>query len=103
MSIELIIFLALWLVPTEIIFFKYARYNFDTFIEGKLFSIFLGFFLSFILFGIPALVATGIELENVEDAIGNIFYVWYYGVSLIITLFFGANYLIYKKGEKNEQ
>ena len=103
MSIELTMFFVLWFVSTEFIFFKYIRYDFDGFMHEKILSIFLGFFLSFILFGIPAIVATGMGVKNVEDIIGNIFYVWYYGVFLIIGLFFDVNYLIYKKGEKNEQ
>lgn len=97
MNIELIIFFVLWLVLTEVMFFRYIRYNLDSFIEAKLLAIFLGFILSFFLFGLPATVAVGVAEA---DAVGNIFYVWYYGVSLIITLFFGINYLVYKKSKK---
>ena len=99
MSIELIIFLVLWLISTEVILFTYAKYEFDSFFEGKIISIFLGFIIVFFLFGFPAMAATRFTIS--EEAVGNIIYVWYYGIMLAIALFFGVNYLIYRKVNKN--
>jgi len=100
MNIELIIFLVLWVISTEIVFFKFTIDEFDTFIGSKLMSIFVGFVIIYILFGIPALFATG--LGNIESAFGYIAYVWYYGSILVIGIFIGINYLIYKKVNKDE-
>ncbi len=100
MSIELIIFLVLWLVLTEIIFFRYARYICNSFIEAKLFSIFGSLVLSLFLFGLPALIAA--EMRDAEIAKGYMAYVWYYGIISVVVLFFSVNYLIYKKVEKKE-
>lgn len=101
MSIELIIFLALWLISTEVIFFKFAIddiYDYSSFIENKSMSMFIGFILVFFSFGIPASIATG--LGDPEIAKGYIAYVWYYSIVLGVVLFIGANYLIYKKVKK---
>ncbi len=97
MNIELIIFFALWFVLTEVIFFRYTRHNFDTFFEAKILSIFSGSVLSLLLFGLPSMIAVG---PGEADAVGYIAYVWYYGIISIVALFFGINYLIYKKVNK---
>ena len=94
MSIELIIFLALWIVVTEVIFFIYIKNEFNDFFIAKCFSLVISFFLVLFLFGVPA----SIIYNNV--LIGNIIYVWYYGIILAIILFFSINYFIYKKVEK---
>ena len=111
-----IIGIAIFIISTEIIYFKYIRgssWN-DSFIEEKLFSMFIGLFSMFIglfvtftIWGVPFMMA---EVPNTIDAepLGNIVYLWYYSIVGVIALFFGINYLTdkhlknKKKKEKGE-
>ena len=100
MNIELIIFLVIWLVSTEFIFFRVMRgtSRANNFFSKKIISIILGILISFILFGLPWTFA----LDGVVRGkpLGNMAYVWYYGTIIIIGGFFLINYIIHKKLEK---
>ena len=108
MSIELIIFLALWIISTEIVYFGFIREendsycysDFENFIYQKMMSIMTGLFVTIILFGIPFVIATG--AGTIKDGIGYIAYVWYYGIILAVALLFGINYYINIRLNKNE-
>lgn len=96
--IEWIILLVIWIVLTEIIFFVFARkdYDFgDSFLSKKFFSLFISFVITFFSVGFPTLLAYG-PREPPLEPIGAIAYFWYYGIILALMIFFGINYLIYK-------
>ncbi len=101
MNVELIIFLVVWLISTEFMFFKFVRKMEEKFIPSKILSIFSGALIAFFLFGIPSMFASGMGYP--EDAIGNIMYVWYYGIIFWIGVFFLVNYKIHKRLEKKEK
>ncbi len=100
MNIELIIFISVWIISTEIIFFKFIRKEGEKFIPSKILSIILGGFMAFVLFGIPWRFASG--MGTPREAYGNIVYFWYYGVAIVIGIFFLVNYKIHKYLKKKE-
>ena len=101
MNIELIIFLALWLVSTEVILFRFIRGSGPDFFAEKLISIILGLLAAFVLFGAPWSLTLGYTGES--SVVGPIAYVWYYGVVLSIAAFFGINYAIHKWLERRKK
>lgn len=103
MIIVWIALLVLWIVLTEIIFFRYARndYNLGSgFLEKKGLSAFCSFVLVMSTIGIPTFIAF-VPNDN-EVTYGIITYVWYYGIIIAGIIFTYINYFIYKFLEKRK-
>ena len=100
---EWIIGIIIWVIATEIIFFKTDWDSTSKFFERKYISVTFGGFISFFLFWLPYNISiTSIILYGVPKApLGNIVYPWYYGILIGLSLFCGINYLIYRR-LKNE-
>ena len=92
--IEAIVFIVLWIVSTEIIYFGFLIGRMSSFFIEKYFSILGGALAVLFLFGFPFAAAYG------PDGYGYIAYVWYYSVAGSIVAFLGINYLITKGLEK---
>ena len=93
MSIEAIIFLAVWFVSTEVIFFTLMRDELDGFTEEKLLSILCGLFSVIIIFGFPWLISYLSAFDG--NSLGFAVYAWYYGIALFVAAFFGGNYAVH--------
>lgn len=92
--IEWMIFLLVWLVSTEIAFFGFNRNEHYDFLFEKFISSLMGVIAALVIYGIPFLLAISILPDG--EAIGNIAYIWYYGIILSISSFFGINYAIHR-------
>ena len=99
MNIELIIFLATWLVSTEVLFFAWERNAYCNFFGNKMVSVIKGLLVAIFIFGLPWLLAVGPIMDSYIP-LGPIVYAWYYGVALAISAFFGINYAIHKWMDK---
>ena len=96
--IDVLIFIVLGIILTEIIYFKWARENVDdfrSFIGFKLFCIFIGFFISALIVGVNTAIFGGFGRKGLF---------WLYGSILGIILFFTINWIIHLKlgGEKKD-
>jgi len=100
MNIELIIFFFIFIVSTEIIFFKFTRGTGECFLQEKIVSIFCGGIAAVLLFGFPCILSNAPEVAS-GAPLGPIVYYWYYGIIGSVALFFLLNYKIHKWLEKN--
>lgn len=101
MNIELIVFMSIWTISTEIIFFGFFREDSQPFFPQKITSVFAGFLVVIFLYGFPCLFATG--AIDPAHAFGNVAYVVYYASLSFIALFFGVNYAIHKYLKKRSR
>jgi hypothetical protein len=102
MNIELIILGVVWLIATEVIYFRFYM-NSSEFIESKIGSMCAGFFIAVGLFGFPAFLANMTSIVDGNILYGDIVYLWYYGIVISVSLFFGINYAIYSSLEARKR
>lgn len=86
-----IIFSIISLIITEIFYHKWCRSdveNLSDFIDAKMISLIVGFFGGSFIIGMPFMFCLGEEISAIKV------FGWYYGIILLIVIFFGSNWLI---------
>jgi len=98
--IEWIIFIAIIIISSEILFFKFG--SSDEWLSHKAISLTFGIFISVILFGLPYSLAYECNVYPIaEDCVnhGAQVFFWFYGIIIGVVLFFWINKIILQKME----
>lgn len=97
------LFLFIWIVITEIVYFGWMRDEIGDFMPEKLASLMFGAMATIVVFGMPWLMSVIKETGSEELVFGNAIFGWWYGIMGGLILFFGINYLISLHLDKKEK